>query len=64
MSDSNTHIGWVLGAGVEAFVTETVSAGVEYQHHDFGSKNYNIGGATFGLKGQLDLVRARINYHF
>ncbi|MCA1299904.1 outer membrane protein [Stappia indica] len=61
---SNTHTGWVLGAGIEAFVTEAVSARLEYLHHDFGNKTYNLGAADFKLKGQLDVVRAGVAYHF
>lgn len=61
---SNTHTGWVLGAGIEAFVTESVSARLEYLHHDFGNKTYNLGGGDFKLKGQLDVVRAGVAYHF
>ncbi len=64
VSDSNTHVGWVVGAGVEAFVTENISARLEYQHHDFGDETYNLGAANFQVDGKIDLVRFGVSYHF
>ncbi|MTI44612.1 outer membrane immunogenic protein [Roseibium hamelinense] len=62
--DSNTHTGVLLGAGIEALVTDSVSVGLDYQHHWFASKTYNLGGNDFKVDGDLDLVRARVSYHF
>ena len=45
-SDSNTHLGWTAGAGVEGFVTEDITARVEYRYSDYGSETYNVGGTA------------------
>ncbi|OCW59012.1 outer membrane protein [Hoeflea olei] len=64
ITDKNTHVGWVIGAGVEAFVTDTISARLEYQHHEFGKETYNIGGANFEVDGNVDLIKFGVSYHF
>lgn len=71
-SDSNTHFGWVVGAGAEFKVTENMSFGAEYLHVDLGSEDYTLRGS--GLLGDtdilsesdltLDIVRASLNYRF
>ena len=44
VSDSNTNVGWTLGAGVEAAITNNVTARVEYRYTDLGSTNFaNVG---------------------
>ncbi|WP_275790218.1 outer membrane protein [Pararhizobium gei] len=43
-SDSKTLLGWTAGAGAEAFVTDNVTARVEYRYSDYGSKDFSIGG--------------------
>jgi len=60
----NTHVGWVVGAGIEAFLADDISARLEYQHHDFGNQTYNLGAASFQLDGKVDLVRIGLTYHF
>ncbi|MFN7023102.1 MAG: outer membrane protein [Pseudorhizobium sp.] len=42
-SDSNTAVGYTVGAGVEALVTENITTRVEYRYTDFGSDTYNLG---------------------
>lgn len=60
-SDSHTHIGWTLGAGVEAALTERVSAKVEYLYMDFGSESYSGVGE---IEPSLHNVRLGVNYRF
>jgi outer membrane immunogenic protein len=70
--DSNTHFGWVIGAGAEFKVTENMSLGAEYLHVDLGSEDYTFRGS--GLAGdtdilsnadlQIDIVRASLNLRF
>ncbi len=43
VSDSNTHWGWTLGAGIEAFVTDNITSRVEYRYSDYESQDYNLG---------------------
>jgi outer membrane immunogenic protein len=39
-SDSQTHIGWTVGAGVEVAVTEDLSIDALYRYSDYGSRTY------------------------
>ena len=39
-SDSQTHLGWTVGAGVEIAATEDLSIDVLYRYSNFGEKNY------------------------
>jgi outer membrane immunogenic protein len=41
-SDSNTSVGYTVGAGAEAFVTNNVTARVEYRYTDFAADDYNL----------------------
>ncbi|WP_137132905.1 outer membrane protein [Rhizobium sp. FY34] len=45
-SDSKTTAGYTVGAGVETFVTNNITARVEYRYTDYQDKNYNLGGTT------------------
>lgn len=42
VTDSNTHIGWTIGGGVEALVTENIISRVEYRYTDFGNETYTL----------------------
>lgn len=46
VSDSKTAVGYTVGAGVEAMVTNNITTRVEYRYTDFGSKDYNLGTST------------------
>lgn len=45
-SDSNTHLGWVIGAGLETMLTDRVSARVEYDFSKYGSEQYSLGSSS------------------
>lgn len=62
--DSNTHTGLVVGGGLEAFVTENLTARIEYQHHWFNEQTYNTNTLDYKVDGQMDVVRAGLSYHF
>lgn len=40
--DTQTHIGWTAGAGVEFAVAENVSLDLQYRYSDYGTKTYSI----------------------
>ena len=40
--DSNTHIGWTIGAGVEIAATEDLSIDLQYRYSDYGTQTYAI----------------------
>lgn len=65
VDSGNTHWGWTLGAGVEAAVTDHVTARLEYQYADFGKEFYQTG---IGTGADVDLntstIRAGVGYKF
>lgn len=68
-SDTNTHLGWTAGGGVEVAITPNWSAKVEYLFADLGEERYhfNFGGGVKGsgkLSYDQNLVRAGVNYKF
>jgi outer membrane immunogenic protein len=67
-SDSNTHFGWVIGAGAEFKMTENMSLGAEYLHVDLGREDYAMRGTAVDILSDsdltLDIVKASLNYRF
>jgi outer membrane immunogenic protein len=64
-SDDNMHIGWVAGAGIEAALTENITARAEYLYVDTTSETYTGGGGA-SAEADLDssLVRLGVGYKF
>lgn len=66
---SNTRWGADVGVGLEWGFTPNWSFGVEYNHMFLGDTNYNWTNANWrytnvGIRQDIDLVTARINYRF
>ena len=62
--DKNTSVGWTAGAGVEAFVTNNVTARVEYRYSDYQHKNFNLGGTNTKSDFQDHSVRVGLGVKF
>jgi outer membrane immunogenic protein len=71
--DSNvtdTRFGWMIGTGVEYAITQNLSAKIEYDYLDFGSKNYSFSlsplPASLGvdIDQKIHLVKGGLNLHF
>lgn len=62
--DDATKAGWTVGAGVEHAFTDHITAKLEYQYVDFGSKN--MGGDALWTKASPDFhaIRVGLNYKF
>ncbi|OEO27946.1 hypothetical protein VW23_006995 [Devosia insulae DS-56] len=61
--DTQTHIGWTLGAGVEFAVADNVSLDLQYRYSDFGSKTYDLAAPTdYSLTSHA--VTAGVNFRF
>jgi outer membrane immunogenic protein len=63
--DTQTHIGWTVGAGVEFAVAENVSLDLLYRYTDYGTKDYDLGlpaDQSFGLTSHA--VTAGVNFKF
>lgn len=40
--DTNTHVGWTVGAGVEFAATESLSVDLLYRYSDYGAQTYVV----------------------
>ncbi len=65
---NETHLGWVVGLGVEHAVARNITARIEYNHYEFGSETHNLdvnflgapAGVTIPTKVGLDVDTIRI----
>ena len=64
LTSEQTHWGWALGAGVEAMLTQNVSAKFEYLYVDLGDKNYATIGGPVNVGYTANLLRGGVNYKF
>ncbi|WP_026479906.1 outer membrane protein [Ahrensia sp. 13_GOM-1096m] len=64
VSDKNTHLGWTVGVGGEALVTENIFTRVEYRYTDYGAKDYNLDGTAVSSGFSDHSVRAGIGLKF
>lgn len=62
-SDGATHLGYVIGAGLEHMMTESFSIKAEYNYMDFGKKDYDDAeGEDISYDGHV--VKLGVNFHF
>lgn len=61
-SDTATHIGWTIGAGVEFAVSENVVARAEYLYDDYGSADYTLFGGPWSQSLSAHTFRVGIAY--
>ncbi|WP_062011609.1 outer membrane protein [Aureimonas sp. AU4] len=62
--DDNTHVGFTVGAGVEAQVAKGVTSRVEYRYSDFDSKNYDLGNVSVSSGFDEHSIRAGLALKF
>jgi outer membrane immunogenic protein len=63
LNDNRT--GFTVGAGIEFGLVENISAKVEYDFYDFGSKNYNFAAITpVTVKSDVHTLIVGLNYKF
>ena len=62
--ESNTHVGWTVGAGLEGMITPNVTARLEYMYADYGSQDYTFGPTTTDIDVTSNVVRAGVSYKF
>lgn len=63
-SASKSRTGWVLGAGVEALVTQNITVKAEYLYADFGTATYSKLCAGCKIKDDAHIGRIGVNYKF
>lgn len=63
-SDSKDNIGYTIGAGVEAKITDDISTRLEYRYSDFGSKTYDLGNTSISSGFDEHSIRAGVALKF
>jgi outer membrane immunogenic protein len=63
-SISNMRTGFTGGGGLEYGLTENLSARLEYDFYDFGTKAYNFAQTPVSIKSQMNVVAVGLNYSF
>jgi outer membrane immunogenic protein len=62
-ADTQTHIGWTAGAGIEFAVADNVSLDLQYRYSDYGTKTYDLATDNdFSLTSHA--VTAGVNFRF
>lgn len=64
LSNEQTHLGWTIGAGVEAFVAPNITARLEYLYADLGRETYTTSTGPVRTSFDASIVRTALNYKF
>jgi outer membrane immunogenic protein len=62
LSETNTNVGWTVGAGAEFGLAQHWTGKIEYLYVDLANSNFVVTGGSNGYR--FGLVRAGFNYHF
>jgi outer membrane immunogenic protein len=62
VTDTKTHVGYVVGGGAEYRYTKNIASFVEYRYTDFGQKTYSKSASDKDIS--TSEVRAGVNYRF
>jgi outer membrane immunogenic protein len=57
-------VGWAVGAGAEAKVTQRISVRGELMHYSLGTGSFSTPVATYKLDQRTNVLRAGVNYRF
>ncbi|MEX0591378.1 MAG: outer membrane protein [Xanthobacteraceae bacterium] len=64
LSNKQTHLGWTLGAGLEAMIAPNITARIEYLYADLGKETYTTVGGPLRVGIDTSIVRVGMNYKF
>ncbi|QKV18403.1 outer membrane protein [Oricola thermophila] len=64
VTDSNTHLGWTIGAGADALITDNVFGRLEYRYSDYQDKDYATSAGTVSSGFSAHTVNAGIGVKF
>jgi outer membrane immunogenic protein len=64
LSNTQAHVGWTLGLGVEAMVAPHVTARLEYLYANLGSRTYTTVLGPTQVRFDANMLRAGMNYKF
>ena len=62
MSESQTHLGWTVGGGIEVGLTQNWSAKAEYLYVRLDDRSYVLTGVSNGFS--QNVIRLGVNYRF
>lgn len=62
LSETRDSLGWTVGLGAEAAITQNWTAKVEYLYVDLSQRDFSITGLPNGY--QFGVIRVGANYHF
>ncbi len=63
-SDSQTHVGWTVGAGVELAVADGISVFGVYDYYNFGDATYDFTPFDAEVSSTLNVVKVGLNFAF
>lgn len=63
-SDDTIAVGWTIGGGVEAALTDNVTARVEYRYSDFGADSFSVAGSRIKSEATDNRVLLGLGYKF
>ncbi|MDM9619879.1 hypothetical protein A6U87_04915 [Rhizobium sp. AC44/96] len=63
-SDTDTALGYTVGAGAETFVTNNITARVEYRYTDYQHNDFDIGGSNISRGYDEHSVKVGIGMKF
>ncbi len=63
-SDTQTMLGWQIGAGLETFLTENLIGRVEYDYSDYGSETFNLGGTATEISPSGHSIKLGVGFKF
>lgn len=64
ISESKTHTGWTLGAGVDYAATDNVILRLEYRYTDYGNKDFDVGLSGYNVDLKTHDIRLGVAYKF
>jgi outer membrane immunogenic protein len=64
LSNEQTHLGWTIGAGVEAMIAPNITARLEYLYADLGRETYTTVGGPVRVGFDVNVLRTALNYKF
>ncbi|MGV1792500.1 outer membrane beta-barrel protein [Rhizobium lusitanum] len=63
-SESKTAVGYTVGAGAETFITNNITARLEYRYTDYGRKDFNLDSGSFSRGYDEQSVKVGIGVKF
>lgn len=63
-SDDTIAVGWTIGGGVEAALSDNVTARVEYRYSDFGTDSFSVSGSRVKSDVTDNRVLLGVGYKF